>query len=283
MMLAKHIAALSLLLFSQMAISHDRYLLPSHTMLSGTEAESVSLISSISNDPFHPDMPLGDNGNGQAPKQMTALFNILQSVVIGPDGKEVTGPEWMAFARSSSASYELDQPGTYRFILSQPQTPMTTFKTADGKPGRIFGPKPAIPEGASDIVRRVITSQTETFISKQNINNASFTPRGKYLELSGETHPNDLFADEDVNFSLTLNGKAVPAGTKVMITEGGTRYRNQRNEIQTATNNRGEFSFRFPKAGMYLLKATLDVPGDNKSHIDMYHHYLFVTLEVFPQ
>jgi uncharacterized GH25 family protein len=281
--LIKIIATLTLALSLPLtAIAHERYILPSHTILSGEEAQSVSFIASISNAIFHGDKPLGDNGKGVVAPKLAPLFKRLKPIVIGPDGvsREMS---WQAFSRFSVADTQLQQSGTYRIALVQGDVPMTTFIKADGKKGRFFGNKGKVPSGATNIVKRTTASRVETYVSFNEPNNTALSPTGKGLELTGETHPNDLFVGEALSFQLTYLGKPLHKATKVKVVQGATRHRNQRDEQIIETDAQGTFSLTLSQAGFYLLSANIDVKGKAGSGIDIHHHSLYATLEVFPQ
>jgi hypothetical protein len=281
--LIKHIAILTLALSLPItANAHERFILPSHTILSGEEAQSVSFIASISNAIFHGDKPLGDNGKGVVSPKLAPLFKRLKPIVISPDGvsREMS---WQAFSRFSVADTQLKQSGTYRISLVQPNVPMTTFIKADGKKGRFFGNTAKVPSGATSIVKRTTASRVETYVSFNEPNNTALLSTGKGLELTGETHPNDLFVDEALSFQLTYLGKPLQQSTEVKVVKGATRHRNQRDEQIIETDAQGKFSLSVSQAGFYLLSANVDVKGEIGSGIDIHHHSLYVTLEVFPQ
>jgi len=270
-------------LASSLGFAHGRYILPTHTVLSTNGAESIGLISSISNDVYHADLPLGDNGKGTVPKDLENMFRSLKSILLQPDGVMVEGPSWQSFSRFSAADLTLEQAGTYRLSLVQPATAMTTFKHSDGSPGRVFGPNPKLPEGAKGTVYRMVSSRVETFISKNSPNRLALKPVAGGLALGGATHPNDLFVDERVSFSLTYDGQPLSAKTQVHLVREGTRHRNQRNEIKVKTDEFGHFSLVFSESGFYLLEAEVEFEAGEGDAMDVYHHSLYVTLEVFPQ
>jgi len=274
---------LSQLMFIDAAFSHERFIMPSHTVLSGDKAQSISLISSISNDIFHPDKPLGDNGKGVVPNELQALFKALQPIVITPDGILSTNVSWQAFSRFSVADVNIDKKGTYRIGLIQPKVRMTTYTKLDGNPWRVFGEHASIPEGATNIVRRTTASRVETFVSYNQPNKKAITATGHGLELGGPTHPNDLFVDENIEFQLFYEGVALKESVQVKLVQAGTRHRDQRDEILVTTDNEGKFNFQFNKSGFYLLSANIDINGLPDSGIDIHHYGLYMTLEVFSQ
>lgn len=272
----------SIVLTSTFSFAHSRFMFPSHTILSGDKVQSVSIISSISNDIFHPDRAFGDNGKGVVDPQLADLFKMLEADVITPEGKKET-LSWQAFSRMSVADVRIEQTGTYRISLAQPEVLMTTFKHADGSPDRTFGLMNNIPEGATNIVKRSTSSRVETFVSWNEPNRKALAPTGLGLELGGETHPNDLFVGEEIKFQLFFKGKPVGAGVTAHFTQGGTRHRNQREVIEAVTDKEGKFTFEFKSAGFYLMEAEYSAKGDEDALVDVYNFGLYTTLEVFPQ
>ncbi len=278
----KTFTCVAALLLSVNASAHERFILPSHTVLSGEQAQSVSFIASISNAIFHADRPLGNNDKGLVLPQLAPLFKQLSAVVIGPDGIS-KAMSWQAFSRFSVADANVDLAGTYRIALVQPNIPMTTYKKADGNFGRFFGGKGKIPSGATNIVHRTTASRVEAYVSFNEPNRAALKPTGQGLELSGDTHPNDIFVDEVIDFQLTYQGKPLTKSIEVKVLKGATRHRNHREEQLIKTDKQGKFSLTLQQAGFYLLSANLDINGKIGSNIDIHHHGLYVTLEVFPQ
>ncbi|MFW2374641.1 MAG: DUF4198 domain-containing protein [Gammaproteobacteria bacterium] len=282
----KHVTCAGLLLlflFSNTAASHGRFILPTHTVLSGKDPKAVSLIASISNDIFHPDTPLGDNGKGVVPTPLRGLFKQLQAYVIGPDGQKYDNISWQAHERMSVADYTLADDGTYRIVLQQSPTAMTTFNNKDGTPGRAFGNTPVIPEGVTKLTRRMVSSRVEAFISKNAPNRKAMDTTGVGLELIAENHFNDLFVNEPISMTLLLDGKSLQQGSRVYLLRSGTRHRNQREEQIFETDNQGNFEFTIRQPGFYLLETEVDIPGSQDTGIDFYHHSLYITLEVFPE
>lgn len=272
-----------LLAHSALLQAHGRYILPSHTQLSGEEAKYVTLLASISNDVFHPDKPLGNNGGGEVNAFLDNLFKALEVSITNPDGSVSNAIQWQAFHRQSISDLIIDKSGTYRISLVQPPTSLVTFKNSDGTPSRIFGKAQGLPTGATDIVYRTTASRTETFITRNAPTSAALRSTGSGLELMGETHPNDLFVGEPVRFQLFLNGKPLSDRTFVHITRDGTRHRNQRNTLESETDTSGNFTVIFEQAGMYLLEVNHTNKGAKNSGIDFHHNTLYVTLEVFPE
>ncbi len=263
--------------------AHERFIVPSHTVLSGDKPQSVTMTASISNAIFHPDRPFGDNGKGVDVGDLKNLFKLLQGTVISPDGKVDSSLEFQAFKRLSVADVDVFESGTYRIGLVQPNTQMTTFKKNDGTSGRLFGKNPQLPKGATHIVRRTTSSRVESFVSVNEPNRAAVKPTGKGLELSGISHPNDLFEGETAQFQLFFNGKPAEGIKSLKFIKAGTRHRNNRNEKIIPVSDKGEFELEPQEAGFYFLAATTSIKVAQPADVDVRHFSLYLTLEVFPQ
>ena len=87
-------------------------------------------------------------------------------------------------------------------------------------------------------------------------------PVGKGLELAPVTHPNDLAAGEAATFKLLKDGQPA-ADVEVTIARGGTRYRDNPEEITVKTGADGAFTVTWPQAGLYWLGASVRTAGVN--------------------
>lgn len=268
--------------------AHERYILPSHTMLSGNEAQFVTLTASISNDIFHPDRPYGNHDKRIDVGQLAKLFDALIPTFITPNGETINNVSWQAFKRMSVADVEVEQSGTYRIGLVQPDIAMTTFKKADGTSDRIFGKQPKLPANVTDVVRRTTSARVETFVSVNDFTDTAINTRSSGLELGGETHPNDLFSGEAASFQLFFDGKPIkdinPKNKiKVHVVKAGTRHRNVREEVNLPVDAQGHFTFTPTAAGFYLLIVEKSQKISQPVDVDVKHHSLYATLEVFPE
>ncbi|OBT04189.1 hypothetical protein A9267_18015 [Shewanella sp. UCD-FRSSP16_17] len=264
--------------------AHERFILPSHTLLSGEAPQSITVLASISNDIFHPDRPLGDSGSGRDVGELKEYFANLEYTVIAPDGKVSLDTQWAAYSRMSVADVTLAHEGTYRVGLVQPDVFMTTFVNAEGQPARLWGPSPEIPAGATKVVRRTTASRVETFVTLNSVTQQAIAPTGTGVEIvSKKNHPNDLFANETAQFQLLFNGKPLTTNTKVKLIKAGTRHRNDRDEQILDVSQNGDISFTPSQAGFYLLIAETHVNAPDAADIDVKHFSLYLTLEVFPE
>lgn len=258
-------AAVSLL--APPAQAHRAWLLPSATVLSGSDLW-VTVDGAISNDLFyfeHNALPL-DNLS-----------------IAGPDGKAVA-PENLAKGRfRSTFDFKLAQPGTYKLIVIN-QGVFASYKL-DGENKRWRG-KPeelasAIPAKATDVKVTESRSRIESFVTSGKPSSDTLKPTGVGLEMIPVTHPNNLVTGEKATFRLVLDGKPA-SNVSVEIVPGGIRYRDTLNESKATTDETGTFSVTFPNPGFYWMSASV---RDDKSKIkDARRRSIYTTtVEVLPQ
>lgn len=259
--------------------AHGRYILPSHSNLSGDKEQVVTLTASISNDIFHPDRPLGDAGHSTVKHGLDKLFSIMEYETLLPSGLKLAGPDWLAYARYSVADVTLNESGTYRISQYQPKTKMTTFINQQGDKDRRMGNTP-LPDGAAQIKRLLLTLRTDIYVTKNQITPLDHLTTGKGLELVAGSHPNDLFVNEDVHFQFQLHGKPLSERVSVSLVYEDTRFRNQREAVEYTTDRSGAISLSFDKPGRYLLEAIIKRKTTDVEGIDILMDYLFCVLEV---
>ena len=271
------IGALSLsALVSTSASAHARWLLPSHTSLSGDKAHYVMIDASISNQIFAPDKAF-------KPKEKGAEYDDTLLMALAPNGEPVSDTIRAYYLkRKSSAAVSLNEEGTYHIAMTQTPRYMTFYKNTQGKRKRVFGKKSEakLPSDATQIKTTKMISTVDTFVSRNGTSKPAML--GKGLELSGPTHPNDLFAGETAKFQLLQDGKPAEAGIEVSILKGDTRYRNVRGEVKVTTDKNGFFTATWKKPGLYLIETSSDFDSDEEG-VDAGRYALFTTLEVAPE
>lgn len=262
---------------SQSAWGHARWIVPSHTNLTGTKAHFITLDMSISNDLFSPT-------HGFIMKSLnkpSGYVTLAELVMIAPDGNKVSDIPFTHFNIKSVGQALLDQSGTYHVRLQQDPVYFTTYINKDKTKGKAFGKNTLarLPKGVSEIQRVKYIPTLDTYVSRNSMTQPSYYAQG--IELISEGHPNDLFVGEKFRFQLHLNGQAISAPTTVDIVKGNTRHRNKRN-IQKVTSNRlGWFEFNWSEPGMYLVEAEFEVKSKDKD-VDLDTYSMFTTLEVNP-
>jgi uncharacterized GH25 family protein len=250
------------------ALAHKAWLLPSQTVVAG-EDPVITVDAAVSNDLFY---------FNHVPLRLENLR------ITAPDGSAVQPTNPATGKYRSVFDVALDQQGTYRIAVANDYA--TASWQEDGKPKRWRGTPAAfaneVPQGAPGLKVGQSLSRVETFVTNGAPNEAALQPSGKGLELVPITHPNDLFAGEEAEFRLQLDGKPA-AGLDVEIVRGGTRYRNAQDEIKATTDANGEFAVTWPEPGMYWLETSAEddqvtVPGAEKRRLGY-----VATLEVLPQ
>ena len=113
-----------------------------------------------------------------------------------------------------------------------------------------------VPQNATNLQVSESAGRVETFVTAGKPTTTALKTDNIGLELVPITHPNDLYATEEAKFRFLLDGKPA-AGLELEIVAGGTRYRDQQNEIKVKTDGNGEFAVTWPQPGMYWLEATL--------------------------
>lgn len=258
-------AALALSLPS-LAHAHDAWMVPSSTVLSGTDSW-ITVDAGVSNDKFYAN---------HAPLR---LDNLL---IISPDGKTVAPENANRGKLRSTFDLQLTTPGTYRIAVVNDG--VSARWKEDGKPKRFFGKAEnmaaAIPAQAQDVEISENVGRIETFATAGKP--SAITPTGRGLELVPVTHPNDLYANETATFQLTIDGKPA-AELDVSIVPGGSRYRDKVGEIELKTDKDGKFAIKWPQPGLYWIEARTEDKNTKVEKATARRLSYVATLEVLAQ
>lgn len=229
------------------AQAHRGWIVPSATVLSSDDAW-VTFDAAISNTLFHPDhFPMRADG----------------LVVTAPNGDNVEVENLHSGKYRTVFDLNLTQSGTYK-IGTESEGLSARWVNDQGErqmwPGRGQTADDAefdqhVPSDARDLQVSYTARRMETFVTAGEPTDAVLKPTNRGLELLPATHPNDLFAGEEAEFQLLMEGEPA-AGAKVTIIAGNMRYRNSQNETQLETDAEGTFSVTWPKPGMYWLSAS---------------------------
>lgn len=288
-------SALLTILLSAHVDAHSRYILPSHTLVSGDDSTQVALDLVISNDFFHPDKAYGGKTTKQLQqstpkhdkpaKPQNAMKRMLASTKLtqfSPSGKQ-SDNTIVNFGVKSVAAATLDETGTYRFSATTDPLLFTVFKKADGSRSRALGEEGLknIPADATDVKSMLSLNRAETYVSWNGKSPLSLSKSG--IELGNEgTHPNDLFANEAIRLQFLIDGKPLAKGVEVNLVREGTRHRNNRNVLTVTTDEQGFIEFTLEKAGFYFLELNYQVPAKGEIYGAINHGFSAV-LEVFPE
>ena len=243
-------AALAMLALPISAQAHRAWLAPTATVLSGAEAW-VGFDAGMSNGVFIPDH---------------AAMNLAGLVITAPDGSTASPENMMRGRYRSTFDLHLTQPGTWK-VANVTSGLMATYKL-DGEEKRWRGQAAdfpgAIPAGATDVVATRTSNRIETFVTLGAPTDTVFTNPADGLALIPVTHPNDLVAGESATFKLSLDGVAA-ADVEVTVARGGSRYRDNPEEMTVTTGSDGAFTVTWPEPGMYWLNASVRTPAQGET------------------
>ena len=245
------LAAVAVLAVPVGAVAHRAWIAPTSTVLSGPEAW-VGFDAGMSNGVF-----IADH----------AAMNLTGLQITAPDGSSVE-PQNVHRARyRSSFDVHLTQQGTYK-IANVMSGLMATW-TENGEQKRWRGPASDlaanVPAGAADLSVTQTYNRIETFVTLGAPTTTVFTDPGEGLVLIPITHPTDLVADEDARFKLVFNGQPA-SGVEVTVARGGTRYRDNPEEVTATTGADGTFTIEFDEPGLHWMNAQVRTPANGDTY-----------------
>ncbi|BDU17654.1 DUF4198 domain-containing protein [Lysobacter auxotrophicus] len=262
-------AALALALTLPLAAqAHKAWLQPSQTVLAGNNPW-VTVDAAVSNDLFY---------FNHVPLKTDNLS------IIAPDGSTVPAQNTATGKYRTVFDVELKQAGTYR--IGVVNNYVTGSWEENGQPKRWRGTEATfateVPKDAKKLQVGQSVSRVETFVTNGSPNETALKPSGVGLELVPVTHPNDLFAGEEATFRFQIDGKPA-ANLEVEIVRGGTRYRNAQDELKAKTDAQGQFTVKWPEAGMYWIEANAQDGKTTVKQAKQRRLGYVATLEVLPQ
>lgn len=261
------LGAIGTAIAAQPSFAHRMWMLPSTFTLSGDE-QWITVDGAISNDLFFPN---------HVPLSLDAI--IVQS----PDG-EVSSVEngWTGRFRSTF-DVLLDQQGTYR--VSENGAAWFARWTENGEPQRRRGSLESLKEaGLFDNPEASIFSsqrRVETFVTLGAPSETVFGSTGEGLELKPVTHPNDVFAGEEVTFGFLLDGEPAE-GLEIELVKGNDRYRNAAGIETLTTDADGTFTFTPEEPGRYWLTTGVEGEGEFEGRAIGIGRSYVMTFEALP-
>ncbi len=250
MKLSHLMIAAAVLAIPAAASAHRMWMLPSATVVSGTESW-VTVDAAVSNDLFFFDhQPL----------------RLEQMKVWQPDGSAGQLQNGSTGRYRSTFDVQLNKPGTWKIGTAMSGV-MGSFKV-NGEEKRVGGrggpPRPGmpapltvadIPADATDVKLTESSTRNEIFVTAGEPTTTVFAPTNTGLEMAPITHPDELVSGEAAKFRFLIDGKPA-ANLKVTVIPGGKRYRDAEGAMELTTGTDGVLSVTWPSAGMYWLNAT---------------------------
>lgn len=259
------LAAIASALAVPLASAHERWLLPSSTVLS--KADYITLDGASSNEVFyfnHRPLPVNES-----------------LTIVSPDGSKVEPENVVTGKLRSVFDLNLTAQGTYRIAMVSSGVMAMWKEGAENKRWR--GPRAEleanVPAKATDLSVREVASRVETFATVGSP--SEIKPSGEGIELLAVSHPNDLHAGEAATFAFTLNGKPA-AGLEVTVLPGNMRYRDAQGEIKLVADAKGRVTVKWPNAGMFYVSASINDTEKAEGNIERRASYT-ATLEVLPE
>lgn len=254
------------MLMSPASQAHKRWFMPTDFTLS--EEETVTVDFTASNNIFFVDSSM--------PLEIVT--------VLSPSGGDIPLQNAVQGKRRSSFDIEVDSAGSYRISAGGPPMYFVSYYLpGKSEPGRARGSlaklKAELPAQATAIEFAESFSLIETFVTL----GAETTPAeravnpGLSLQPQG-SHPSTLYADEAAHFFFALDGKPA-GGVSVTVQAEGSRYRDEQEELAYRTAEDGSVSISWPRAGRYLLEASLEQVPEQGDIAKRYFSY-YLTLEV---
>jgi uncharacterized GH25 family protein len=260
------IVFLAAALLPALSHAHKAWLLPSATVLAPDQWITVD--AAVSNDLFY---------FNHVPLRLDSL------TVLAPDGSKLEAQNPSTGKYRSTFDVHLNQPGTYKLAILNRGVFATYQQNGADKRWRGSAERLAeIPKDAKNLQVSESIGRIETFVTAGEPTDKAFQPANNGLELVPVTHPNDLYAGEAAKFRLLLDGKPA-ANLDVVIVPGGTRYRDQQNEMSFKADTHGEITVTWPDPGMYWLEATLQDEKTTLPQAKRRRASYVATFEVLPQ
>ncbi len=267
------------------AEAHRAWLLPSATVLSGTDVW-VTVDAAVSNDLFyfeHFPMRISNLG-GPSPEFANRRGGRgAELTIFAPDGSTVPHQNGATGRYRATFDVHITQSGTYKLVVANKGA--SAFYKENGQTKRWFGAPEdfakSVPADAQDLRSSFNQSRMEVFVTSGKPTRETLKVTGQGLELAPVTHPNDLVAGSPATFQLMLDGKPAP-DLKVSIVPGGNRYRDKLGDMTLKTDAEGKFTVTWPSPGMYWMEAVVRDDKSPVAGIKSRRAGYVATLEVLP-
>lgn len=288
----------ALLALALPAAAHRPWMVPSTTVVSGTD-DWVTVDAAISNDLFFPDhfpMPTDgikvwapDGSAGAIQNASTGRYRSTFDVKLDKPGTwkigttsegvngqfTLNGEVWSVGRRRGPPPGAGGQPGGERREGSGRQE----GGAAGGRPAHSVATVADIPAGATDVKLTENDSRNEIFVTAGAPTTTVLQPTGKGLEMQPITHPDELVSGETARFRFLIDGKPAP-NLKVTLVPGGKRYRDKEGAQEMATGADGTIAVKWPMPGMYWLNASATDDHPTAPRATGRRMNYFATLEV---
>ncbi|MCC2603956.1 DUF4198 domain-containing protein [Planctobacterium marinum] len=257
--------ALTLLLnagFASSVNAHTPYLKPFSFELQN--AKAVTLDASFAEQFFVPESAISN-----------ADFDI-----VGPDGVTQKIETVVNLETRNVLEHKIEEDGTYKISTGNRLGPIFRIYELNGERGSLRGDEKPLPEGATLTAKFRPATSAITYVSKNAPTRQALKATQQGFEVLFSTHPNSLFHNEPVAFSVHMNGQPV-AEQAVTIYHAKDQFSEESDQVSVLTDSTGNTQFTPTAAGLYLLKTRLRADAPAGADVAQYSYTTTVTFEVY--
>lgn len=198
--------------------------------------------------------------------------------VISPDGHSEKPNTELFLKTRTVIEHELKQEGTYRFSTGKRLGAIFVVYEEDGERKTARNAEFKLPAGAKVLEKYQSITIAETYVSKGAPDDKATTARGAGLEISAQTHPNDIFAGDNHALQVLFEGKPL-ADASIDIYRGADQFSVDKADSNLTSNKKGVFTFNPEQEGVYLLRVRHRAPAPKSPEVDSYSHTYTLVLE----
>lgn len=229
--------------------------IPFMTLFMGTQvlAHSPYLLPNV--------FDAGENGIVTLDATMGEYFFIPDRAFSGseftvrlPNGASENPETLTEFKTRTVLEHTLETDGTYRFSTGWRTNDLVKSYELDGRTRRLRGADTVLPEGGKLIESYYSSTMAETYITKGFPNESALAANGTGLEFKMISHPNELFAGEQVTLNALLDGSPT-AGVVVDVYLAARQAEGSEGTYTLESNKQGGLMFTPETSGIYILKS----------------------------
>lgn len=185
-----------------------------------------------------------------------AAFDGSHFTVTGPDGRQAPPKRVVPLDTRVVVEHVLpkDARGTYRFSTGERLGAVFRTWEVDGRRVSSRDVAEPVPAGARVIANFQSRIRAETYLTVGAPDRGALRPHGEGLELVPVTHPDDLYSNEPVEFTLLFDGKPL-ADTPVQLSEAVWSSDRKAREVTLRSDARGQVRWEQPASGTWLALA----------------------------
>lgn len=206
-----------------------------------------------------------------------AAFNNSVFQVTSPDGSSSKPDQVVVMKTRVVIEHKLEQEGTYRLSTGARMGAVFVIYQLDGKEKRAMDPTEALPKGAKIKQHFQSITRADTYISRKNPSNGALKVEPQGFQILPISNPNELFAGEEFQLKILLDGKAMAEQEIKAYPANGS---GKPEAISFNSNADGLVALKL-SAGKYLLRARYRGPAPKGAKAPTYSHTTTLSLQVF--